>query len=975
MPNTKILQQSFVGGEMSPEMFGRISDARYQNGAALLRNFVVKPRGPAQGRPGLEFVRAARGHTTKFRLFSFDYVDGLSMAVEFGQRSEYPATGPTPGYFRFHTQGAAVLVADTWSAATAYAVGQQVLVSGILYRCKVAHTNQTPPNTAYWKSLEYFANKNIPIADVNTGTNRITITAHNLETGDPVEFTDGGSGAAQAFLAVGGDVAFGTVYYIRVVDPDTIELSRTVGGAAIDITGGASTRRMHYRYVQMDLVSRLGTIYYCRTNGIVDGTGSSHVPGAAADTPWYAQPATLEYEVPNGMLVSETEMFEITHSQVGDVLSFASRSTPASQLVYYGPRRWWWETVTFAAQVGTPTGVAVSATNGLGEKIKISTTSSGGGLAYITTTVTHHLVDGDSVFVTGTSRAELDDKFFVALLSSGYGTSPTMFALKDPQTGDLVTGPAVASTTGLVERVDLGTDRSNSYVVTAVSSTDAESPQSSVVSVTNNLFARGAYNTVSWNAVSGAARFRVYKRPAGVSFFGLVGEVAANGSSSYSFKDERITPDTSRTPPLFDSTLNSGPGYYPRAVSHFEGRRTYAGPNSAPQDVWLVAADSESDMTYRLPLIASDRIHRTLKSATLAVVRHLIPFGNLLVLTDSTEFRVSPTEGEVLTPYSFLARPQSHIGCSPAQPVLANNTLLFADLGGHVREMGWSTPAGGYVTSDLSERSAHRFDLYSVVQFALSRSPYPITWAVSSSGLLLGCTYAAEQELVAWHAHDTDGSVETVCAIVEGGESRVYVGVRRTINGATKRYVERMGTMRPVSRVNSSCLDSSLLLSTTSAVTTVTGLSHLEGKTVYVLANGAVQEPRVVSGGQITLSTPLGSGTNTVRIGLPLVREIQSVPATFSIEAFGGGRTKGVNRVWFRVADAGQFKAGPTLQAVDLTPANEIPANTIASSTLYSGVVGITVPSTWSEDGQAYLRMTDPLPITVTSYCVEVALG
>lgn len=975
MPTTKILQQSFVGGEIAPEMFGRISDARYQNGAALLRNFVVKPRGPAQGRPGTEFVRAARGHTTKMRLFPFDYVDGLSMAVEFGLRAEYPASGPTPAYFRFHTQGATVLVAETWSASTAYTVGQQVLVGGILYRCKVAHTNQTPPNTTYWKSLEYFANKNIPIADVNTGTNRITITAHNLETDDPVEFTDGGSGAVQAFLAVGGDVAFGTVYYIRVVDPDTIELSRTVGGAAIDITGGASTRRMHYRYVQMDLVSRLGTIYYCRTNGIVDGTGSSIVPGASPDTPWYAQPATLEYEIPNGMLISETEMFEVTHSQAGDVLSFASRSTPASNLIYYGPLRWWWETVTFAPQVSTPTGAAVVSTNGLGEKISISTTSSGGGNASITTTVVHMLVSGDSVFITDTGRAELDDKFHVVLLHSGYGTSPTLFLLKDPQTGGFVTGPAVASTTGTVERVDLGTDRTNYYVVTAMSATEAESAATAPVSVVNNLFARGAYNTVSWTAVSGAARYRVYKRVAGVAIYGLIGEVSSDGSASYSFKDERVNPNTSITPPLFDSSLNVSASTYPRAVSHYEGRRCFAGPNADVQSIWLTAADAESDMTYHLPLIDSDRIQRRLKASSLAVVRHLVPFGNLLALTDTTEFRISPIENGVLTPRSFIARPQSNYGCSTTQPVLIGNSLLFSDNGGHVRDYGWSDQAGGYLGADVSERAAHLFDLYSISQFAVARSPYPIVWSVSSSGKLLGCTYAAEQQLVAWHQHDTDGAFESVCVLTEGGESRVYVSVRRTINGATKRYIERLGTLRPVSRSSSSCMDSSLLLSTSSAVTTVSGLSHLEGKTVYVLANGAVQEPRTVSGGQITLSTALGSGTNLVRVGLPLRREIQPVPATFALAAFGGGSAKAVNRVWFRVVDSGRFKTGPTLAAVDLTPANEIPSNNVASGTLYSGVVGVTLPGGWSDDGQAYLQMLDPLPITVTSYCMEAALG
>ena len=53
MANVRILQRSFSGGEMSPEMFGRIDDAKYQAGLAKCRNFIVKPQGPAENRPWL----------------------------------------------------------------------------------------------------------------------------------------------------------------------------------------------------------------------------------------------------------------------------------------------------------------------------------------------------------------------------------------------------------------------------------------------------------------------------------------------------------------------------------------------------------------------------------------------------------------------------------------------------------------------------------------------------------------------------------------------------------------------------------------------------------------------------------------------------------------------------------------------------------------------------------------------------------
>lgn len=50
MASTKVLQRSFTGGEISPQMYGRIDDAKYQAGLEICRNFVVLPQGPVENR-------------------------------------------------------------------------------------------------------------------------------------------------------------------------------------------------------------------------------------------------------------------------------------------------------------------------------------------------------------------------------------------------------------------------------------------------------------------------------------------------------------------------------------------------------------------------------------------------------------------------------------------------------------------------------------------------------------------------------------------------------------------------------------------------------------------------------------------------------------------------------------------------------------------------------------------------------------
>ena len=73
MANIRTLQRSFAGGEISPEMFGRNDDAKYQAGLARCRNFIVKPQGPVENRPGLQFVREVKDSTKRTRLIPFTY--------------------------------------------------------------------------------------------------------------------------------------------------------------------------------------------------------------------------------------------------------------------------------------------------------------------------------------------------------------------------------------------------------------------------------------------------------------------------------------------------------------------------------------------------------------------------------------------------------------------------------------------------------------------------------------------------------------------------------------------------------------------------------------------------------------------------------------------------------------------------------------------------------------------------------------
>lgn len=95
MPNTRTYNRSFAGGEMSPEMFGRIDDTKFQTGAALMENFIATAQGPAENRAGFKWVAEVKDSSKRTRLIPFTFSTTQTMVIELGDQ-----------YIRFHTQGA-----------------------------------------------------------------------------------------------------------------------------------------------------------------------------------------------------------------------------------------------------------------------------------------------------------------------------------------------------------------------------------------------------------------------------------------------------------------------------------------------------------------------------------------------------------------------------------------------------------------------------------------------------------------------------------------------------------------------------------------------------------------------------------------------------------------------------------------------------------------------------------------------------
>lgn len=502
------------------------------------------------------------------------------------------------------------------------------------------------------------------------------------------------------------------------------------------------------------------------------------------------------------------------------------------------------------------------------------------------------------------------------------------------------------------------------YVITTIAEdTVTESSQSDAATCTGNLYETGGIVTISWTAASGASRYYVYKLQGGI--YGYIGN-----TTSTSIIDDNISPDLSRTPPTYESVFGTTSNY-PAAVSYFEQRRCFAGTINQPQNIWMTRSGTESNMSYSLPIRDDDRIAFRVAAREANTIRHIVPLTQLLLLTSAAEWRVTSINSDAITPSTISVRPQSYVGASNVQPVIINNTLIYvASRGGHVRECAYSWQANGFVTGDLSLRSAHLFDNYDIVDVAYSKAPYPIIWFVSDNGKLLGLTYIPEQQIGAWHQHDTDGDFESCAVVAEGSEDVLYVVVKRTIDGATERYVERLASRQFDDQEDAFFVDCGLTYDGVPA-DEISGLDHIEGKTVSILADGAVHPQRVVTGGKVTLDVE----ASKVHVGLPITADLQTLPLAMQIDsAFGQGRYKNINKAWLRVYRSSGVFVGPDEN--HLVEAKQRTTEIYGKAPdLKSEEVPIPLTPSWTDSGSVLIRQADPLPLTLVALTLEVAVG
>lgn len=402
---------------------------------------------------------------------------------------------------------------------------------------------------------------------------------------------------------------------------------------------------------------------------------------------------------------------------------------------------------------------------------------------------------------------------------------------------------------------------------------------SDITSTTQNITA----NTAFFDANHVGIDFLIDTNPGdptGEVVWVRVNSVASNTVANVTIKDTDYMPqDTNPTSMWQEGAFSSVRGF-PSAVVFYEQRLWYAGTTHKPQTLWASKQNVYEDFT--LGSAANDSLSYAIASDRVNEIKWLAAQRVLIVGTTGGEFRITGGNESAITPTNVDVRRQTSHGSKQASPVYIGSDVMFIQRSGtKVRNVAYKWESDSFASDDMTFLAEH-ITKGGLTQLAFSQVPDPILLAVRADGDLIMMTYEPSQEVVGWHRHETKGLYKNVTVLQSDGNDLWVMIIQRTINGQTKQFIEIYDP--------SICLDSYVSYSGNST-TAVSGLNHLEGETVTILADNAVHPDKTVTGGQITLDY----GATDIKIGLRVTAKL--IPTRYGASV-GSGTALGKMKRW-----------------------------------------------------------------------------
>lgn len=933
------LKSSFAGGELSPSMYGRTDIAKYDSGAAVLRNFFVLRYGGAANRPGFKFI-AQTYNNKKAVLIPFMYSTDQNYIVEI-----------TAGRCQFYTDGGIVVKED----GTPYSIENFFTDKDLEDAAKIKYTQSAdvlfivhpayaPMTLTRYGSLDWrfeamditggpFDASNFNSAYIVTKTQQWTTpgtyTVHIPAGIDSIEYKiagAGGGGGGGNYFSTGsylyggnggnGELLIGS---LNVTSDSDYQVIVGSGGAG----GRGSKNSFNHTSGEDGEASSFGKLIVARGGG----GGEKATPDTIDSDGYYSG----GHNGANG-----------TSYGVGGA---GGNGTGWSGTAGSGGNGW--VEILYSASIGDNTTVKASDVYGditLTASDDIFAKSDEGSLFALTHFLETDYKKGTPSSTGGNLQVSVLPKSNVYVESFGFWDGNFSLEKYDP-----------VSLQWVNVRTQSG-NRSQNYSLTEENTSE---------SIASYRVTSTEFNTGVWSGENEKQRGYIAIQSIGGDYTGhvLITEYVSPTVVKGTVKKQLASTDETRD---FAFAAWNGEKGYPSATGFYEDRLVFAGSKGFPQTFWTSKTGDYYNFETSIPSADDDGITATLNGGQMNGIKAIIAFGEMLLLTAGGEFKVSGG-GKAITGSNVLSQPQEYRGVSDVNPVTIGSRIIYVQHQGNIiRDLAYSYDVDKYTGDDLNLLASHLFEGHKIISMTYQQIPNSIVWCVRDDGLLLGLTYIKEQDIYAWHQHTTaGGKFVSVCNIGGSTEDKLYAVIER----GGQYYVEIMESRDKSTNVEDQFFVDSGITYEGEPTDEISGLEHLEGYTVAILADGNVLPQQTVENGKVLL----GNKYKKVHVGLPIDAEIKTLPIDFTAQdGTYLSRKKRIATVTLLLKDSRGGLFGMKENELDEFKwrSNEAYGEQIG---LQTGKFKVTIKSaTYDETQQIIIKQPDPLPMTVLSLIPEI---
>lgn len=934
------LKSSFAGGELSPSMYGRTDIAKYDSGAAVLRNFFVLRYGGAANRPGFKFI-AQTYNNKKAVLIPFMYSTDQNYIVEI-----------TAGRCQFYTDGGIVVKEDgtPYSIENFFADKDLEDAAKIKYTQSadvlfIVHPAHAPMTLTRYGSLDWrfeamditggpFDASNFNSAYIVTKTQQWTTpgtyTVHIPAGIDSIEYKIAGAGGgggggnhmSHGPYLYGGNGGSGELLTGKMTVTSNSDYQVIVGA------GGAGGVGVKYSDSQTSGKSGGNSSF-----GNISARGGGG--GYRATTPSYSS--------------SEGEW--IGGSDGANGTSYGAGGAGGNGTNWGGGTAGsggnGWVEILYSASIGDNTTVKASDVYGditLTASDDIFAKSDEGSLFSLTHFLETDYKKGTPSSTGGNLQVSVLPKSNVYVESFGFWDGNFSLEKYDP-----------VSLQWVNVRTQSG-NRSQNYSLTEENTSE---------SIASYRVTSTEFNTDVWSGENEKQRGYITIQSIGGDYTGyvLITEYVSPTVVKGTVKKQLASTNETRD---FAFAAWNGEKGYPSATGFYEDRLVFAGSKGFPQTFWTSKTGDYYNFGTSIPSADDDGITATLNGGQMNGIKAIIAFGEMLLLTAGGEFKVSGG-GKAITGSNVLSQPQEYRGVSDVNPVTIGSRIIYVQHQGNIiRDLAYSYDVDKYTGDDLNLLASHLFEGHKIISMAYQQIPNSIVWCVRDDGLLLGLTYIKEQDIYAWHQHTTaGGKFVSVCNIGGSTEDKLYAVIER----GGQYYVEIMESRDKSTNVEDQFFVDSGITYEGEPAGEISGLEHLEGYTVAILADGNVLPRQTVENGKVLL----GNKYKKVHVGLPIDAEIKTLPIDFTAQdGTYLSRKKRIATVTLLLKDSRGGLFGMKENELDEFKwrSNEDYGEPIG---LQTGKFKVTIKSaTYDETQQIIIKQPDPLPMTVLSLIPEI---